>query len=129
VLVIWEQIYRRENKVKVLKRGKMKIKNKKEKEEKSKKRMKKMKRKKEVRTLFQDYTQRNMWNYFLEQAGTKKGYMRNKTLAFAEQFETKKCYMRNKTLASVEQVGTKKMLHEKQNFSVRGTSRNKKQAI
>jgi hypothetical protein len=52
VLVVWEQIYRKENKVKVLKRGKMKIKNKKEKEEKSKKRMKKMKRKKEVKTLF-----------------------------------------------------------------------------
>jgi hypothetical protein len=33
--------------------------------------------------------------------------------------------MRNKTLASVEQV-RKKKLHEKQNFNVRGTSRNKK---
>jgi hypothetical protein len=34
--------------------------------------------------------------------------------------------MRNKTLASVEQVGTKNRLHEEQNFSIRGTSQNKK---
>jgi hypothetical protein len=55
----------------------------------------------------------------------KKGYMRNKILASAKQVG-KKGYMRNKTLASVEQVGTKNRLHEEQNFSIRGTSRNKK---
>jgi hypothetical protein len=81
----------------------------------------------------------------VKQVGTKKGYMRNKTLASVEHVGTKKRlheeqnfsirgtsrnkkgYMRNKILVSAKQVG-KKRLHEEQNFSFRGTSRNKKQA-
>jgi hypothetical protein len=43
-----------------------------------------------------------------------------------EQVGTKKGYMRNKTLASVEQVGTKNRLHKEQNFSFRETTWNKK---